>query len=301
MTEYSPIVLFCYKRLGSVKQTLDSLKKNKLAPESLLHIFSDGAKGPEDEGPVAEVREWLRAVDGFKEIRITESPVNKGLANSVIAGVSQVINEYGSVIVVEDDLVLAPHFLAYMNAALRKYEQVPAVHSISGFIFDIGPQPDFPYDVFFTRRLCSWGWGLWKDRWNAIDWEVKDFPAFSLSASEKRAFNHIGSDLVSMLDKQMMGKIDSWAIRCIFHQFRNHSYTAYPLKSMVLNKGFGEGATHTNMRVSRYRATLDKEERYDFRFPDAVVENEMLLRKFRRKYSRLTRLYYYGINKILAI
>jgi hypothetical protein len=300
MSEYAPIVLFCYKRPGSTIQTIESLKNNALAKDSTLYIFSDGPKNKDAEAAVGQVREYLKTVTGFRQVRINESPVNKGLAKSVISGVSTVINEHGKVIVLEDDLLLAPDFLTFMNAALDEYEHHPTVYSISGFIFDMPLQQRYAYDVFFTKRHCSWGWAIWKDRWDRIDWEVKDFAGFDHSAAQKKAFSDIGSDLPGMLQKQMTGKIDSWAIRCVYHQFKAQTYTVYPVKSKVVNTGFGADATHTRVRFNRYKATLDPEAKEVFRFPGTIFEDAHLLKKFTGKYSMPTRLYYYVLNRLLT-
>ena len=298
MSTYAPIILFCYKRPASTIRTINSLKNNVLAKDSLLYIFSDGPKTEADGPAVTQVRCALQNVTGFKTVRVIESPVNKGLANSVISGVSSVVNEYGKVIVLEDDLVLSTNFLSFMNAALLKYEKDPKVNSISGFGFDMHRARDYGYDVFFTKRHCSWGWAIWKDRWNMIDWEVRDFAQFSRSPAQKEAFGRIGSDLPGMLNKQMAGKIDSWAIRCTYAEFQQQTYTVYPIKSKVINTGFGKDATHTAARFNRYRSTLDDGATFKFRLPESVVDNAGLIREFNRKYSWTRRLFYYALNKL---
>ena len=297
----APVLLFTYKRLAQTRQTVSSLQQNMLADKSELFIFSDGPKGEQDILQVQAVRDYLHTLSGFKKITIIESVVNKGLAGSVITGVTQVINEYGNAIVLEDDLLLAPNFLVYMNAALAKYENEPKVYSISGFIFELHHDVAYEYDVFFTRRHCSWGWAIWKDRWNEIDWQVGDYGEFERSPAKQAAFNGIGSDLGSMLNKQMTGKLDSWAIRCIYHQFKNGSYTAYPLTSKVINIGFGEGATHTHSRFNKYDTTLDKGGKAEFSFPDRVFEEKHLIKQFRQKYSLPTRVYYYALNRLVKM
>ena len=283
-------------------QTIDSLKQNYLADESDLVIFSDGPKTEKELSQVQAVRDYVKAISGFKKITVIESEENAGLANSIIKGVTKLINEYGRVIVLEDDLFLGPNFLTFMNAALLQYEKDPLAYSVSGFAFDLRPQRGYPFDVFFTRRHCSWGWAMWKDRWNEIDWEVKDFPEFIQSSAKKKAFNRIGTDLTQMLTRQMNGKLDSWAIRCMYHQFKTKTYTVYPLKSKVINKGFGDtNATHTKRRFNQYTTNLDTELKYKFRLPDKVFEDKVLLRQFTGKFSIMTRSRYFIKNKISLV
>ncbi len=297
----APIVLFTYNRLDTLKETVTALKRNYYAAESELYIFSDAAKSSKDADAVKEVRSFLRTITGFKCIYIVEAEHNKGLANSIINGVTQIINSHNKVIVLEDDLITSENFLSFMNAALDKYEKDPKVFSVSGFMFDIHPQKEYAYDIFFTKRHCSWGWAIWKDRWNEIDWEINDFPQFIGSHKQKKAFDSIGSDLSSSLSRQMKGEINSWAIRCNYHQFKKQTYTVYPLKSKVVNMGFGEDATHTRQQFNKYKATLDAELNRVFRFPETAFEERKLLRRFTRKYSRITRIRYYILNKIYQI
>lgn len=137
MKNLAPIVLFTYKRLNTLKQTIESLQQNYLATESDLYIFSDAAKGIEDKESVDSVRNYIKTIKGFKSVTITESEVNKGLATSIIEGVSQILKTHETVIVLEDDLVSTNNFLDFMNESLTKYEDETAIFSISGFSFNL--------------------------------------------------------------------------------------------------------------------------------------------------------------------
>ena len=297
--ELAPIVIFTYKRLDTLQKAIESLKSNELATQSLLYIYSDAARSDNDVTGVTEVRNYLKTINGFKNIEIIQAVNNIGLANSIINGVSDIINRYGKIIVLEDDLILTPNFLTFMNEALNYYQNNSKVYSISGFMFDIKSDNNWPYDIFFTKRHCSWGWAMWKDRWNEIDWAVPDFFSFLASKKKQKEFDEIGSDLSSSLIKQMNGQINSWAIRCNYHQFLKQTYTVYPLKSKVINLGFGENATHTTQRFNKYKAVLDDELKYSFNFvPEAIVNND-LLRRFKHKYSISTRLIFYLLNKLI--
>src|SRR5690554_2038285 len=164
MNSLAPIVLFTYNRPDHTHKTVEALKMNKLAKESLLFIFSDGAKCEKDTEAVYNLREYLKGIDGFKSIEIIERKENYGLKRSIIDGVSTVVNEYGKVIVVEDDVVTSPTFLNYMNSALSYFENVKKVWHISGWTPRIKTAnlPDF----FFWRIMNCYGWGTWADRWS---------------------------------------------------------------------------------------------------------------------------------------
>src|SRR5262249_39737851 len=158
---------------------------------------------PGDAEKVAAVRALLRPLDGFGAVRLTEQPRNRGLANSVIAGVSEALALRGKVIAVEDDLVSSPHFLSYMNEALDAYRADRRVFSVSGYAFPIAVPPSYPHDVYLAHRSSSWGWGTWQDRWAKVDWKVSDFDSFMSDPRAQQEFNRGGDDLTAMLGMQM--------------------------------------------------------------------------------------------------
>ena len=284
----TPICLFTYNRLEETQQTVTALQQNFLAKESDLFIFSDGPKNEASFIKVNDVREYLKTIKGFKSITIFESQTNKGLANSIISGVTQIIEEYGKIIVLEDDLITTPNFLDFMNQALKFYEYKP-IFSISGYSFDLPSLKSYPKDFYLGYRASSWGWATWKDQWKSVDWEVEGYEQFSKSLKQQRRFMRGGSDMPRMLKNQMKGKIDSWAIRWCYDQFQKDLLTVFPSISKIRSIGFGENATHTKS-TQRFYTTLDKglQRDFNFNFPEQIVENITI--EFREKFSILSRL-----------
>lgn len=243
----APVVLFVYNRLDHTKNVIDSLAKNYLSEDTDLHVFSDAARNEKSAKDVAEVREYIRKNEWrthFRNVTVIEAGQNKGLAKSIIGGVTKILEEYGKVIVVEDDLVLSPYFLTYMNGALEYYKEVSDVWSISGYSFPMKSLKKYPHDVFYSYRGCSWGWATWLDRWEETDWEVKDYPKLISDKNWQKRFNRGGADLTGMLGMQMEGKINSWAIRWVFAQSNLDMYTVYPKNSYILNDGCDGSGTH---------------------------------------------------------
>jgi hypothetical protein len=294
METLAPIVLFCYNRLDTLQQTVESLQQNYWAEESELFIFSDGAKKVEDEPVIAQVRDYLKTITGFKKIVITEAVKNKGLANSIIGGVHEIINRYDKVIVLEDDLVSSRNFLLYMNKALDYYKNNPKIFSVTGFSIPIRGLDE--NSVYFTQRANSCGWGTWKDRWNEIDWEVKDYAALMNDRVARRAFNKMGSDMTSLLTKQKMGKINSWAIRWCYHQFKHDLYSVHPVVSKIKNIGYAKGATHTKEKFNRFETKLDLSNSTEIDFDSPVRLEKKVIRQFVRPYSMPYRVLYKMLN-----
>jgi hypothetical protein len=280
----APLILFTYKRLDILKRTIEKLQQNTLANQSVLYIYSDAAKHEEDETVINEVRKYLRSITGFKEVTVIEAINNKGLAKSIIDGVGEVLKQYDRAIVLEDDILTTTNFLTYMNDALSFYEDKKQVFSICGYSDNLKISPSYPYDVYFTKRGSSWGWATWKDRWEPIDWRVKDYNEFKKNRSLKKKFNEMGSDLSSMLKKRMEGRIDSWAIRWCYYQFKHNLYSVYPVVSKVHNIGFDTNAT--NMYGYKLIPAVNNDNlQSEFKFSDKIVIDKQVIAEFKKQYS----------------
>jgi hypothetical protein len=281
----APIVLFVYNRLVHTRQTLEALAANSLACESDLWIFSDGPKCPEVARQVEEVRQYIHYFKGtgrFASVKIKEMAQNKGLAGSVIDGVTNILNVCKSVIVLEDDLVTAPDFLTFMNACLDYYNGHPGVGSISGY----SPLRTLPRcyrdDVYLVPRSCSWGWATWRDRWHRVDWKVADFDEFRKDRSARRQFNQCGSDRYDRLQRQVDSDINSWSIRFGYWQFRQGMCTVYPAVSRVRNIGTDGSGTH-NSCGARYNDELSGST-VPFVL-SAPAQSKQIVLQFKREYS----------------
>ncbi|MDB5157653.1 MAG: sugar transferase [Mucilaginibacter sp.] len=287
--QLAPLAIFTYKRLDTLKNLIESLYKCDSVSKTALYIFSDGAKKAEDVEQINKVRDFIKQIKGFESIKLEFSDVNRGLAKSVMSGVSKVIQEHDKIIVLEDDLIVTPNFLLFMNQALNKYSSNKEVFSVSGYSFDLKKIDNYDYDAYFLNRGWSWGWSTWKDRWGEIDWDVKSYDDFKSDQELRRKFNKGGSDLSSMLSNQMEGKIDSWAIRWFYHQFKINGLTVYPVYSKVLNMGFDQFATHTKGSGNRYTPKISQTEKKDFRFPEELQVDKYYQKCFQRKMGIMAR------------
>jgi hypothetical protein len=283
----SPIVLFVYNRPWHTRKTVEALQKNELAKDSLLYIFSDGPKKEEDISKIKEIRDYIKTIKGFKEVKIFESGKNKGLANSVISGVTKIINKHGEVIVLEDDLITSPIFLVYMNKLLNKYKEEKKIYSITGYNFPekvMRIPKDYRFDVYFNPRAASWSWATWKDRWEKVDWEVKDFENFKKKKDLQKKFNIGGEDMSQMLIHQMEGKIDSWAIRWCYHHFKNKAFCVYPIKSYIDNIGLDGSGIHCGVNYEYQNVNLS--DKLDPEIPPWIELNEEVMNNFRKVFHK---------------
>ena len=238
----SPILLFVYNRPDHVRRCIEALQQNALANESELFIYSDAAKQADQEEAVRETRLYIKGITGFKEIHITERETNWGLARNVIDGVTTLLNLHEQVIVLEDDLVVAPYFLQFMNEALNVYRNEPRVGHIQAC--DFTQDPSLP-DTFLIQWTGSWGWGTWKRAWKYFNPNGKAL----LEQLEARKLTHrfdFGSTypFTRMLRRQIEGKNNSWAIRWNASLFLNGILSLNVGKSLVQNEGFDGSGTN---------------------------------------------------------
>ncbi len=239
----APIAFFAYDRPVHMRRAVEALLANELAAASDLYIFSDGprdlARGP----AVAEVRRYAKCVSGFRSVNVVERAGNLGLANSIIDGTTRLVREYGRVVVLEDDLIVSPQFLAYMNNALDRYQDEDSVMQVSGYMFPIDIAAET--DAFFMPFTTSWGWATWERAWQHFDPEMTGFDTLLRNRRLRDSFNLDGAyDYFDMLERQRRGSIDSWAIRWYLSVFILGGLTLYPARTLVRNTGFDGSGTH---------------------------------------------------------
>jgi hypothetical protein len=248
MQKLAPIALFVYNRPDHTRRTLQFLKQNELATDSRLFIFSDGPKNAKQAEKVAEVRALIKQVDGFKSVEIIERSSNLGLANSVISGVSQLMEEYGQAIVFEDDLITSPYTLRYFNDALLRYQNEDQVMHIGAYMYPlpIAESEQLP-ETFFFRAATSWGWATWARAWQHFNPDVEALMK-QFDADQKHQFSIEGSmNFWKQMEELKSGKNNSWAIRWYASIFLKGGLTLNPSHSLVSNIGHDGSGVHSGI------------------------------------------------------
>lgn len=242
-SSHAPVALFVFNRPWHLQQCVEALKHNRLSAETQLIVYSDGAARESDKSKVAEVRSFVKALNGFKTLEVIERDRNFGVAESIVAGVSEVVDGFGEVIVLEDDLKISPHFLQFMNDGLTLYRENDKVISIHGYVY---PIKGTLRETFFLRGADCWGWATWKRGWNLFENDGKKLLADLRQKNLQHQFDLGGTyPYTQMLQDQVEGKIDSWAIRWHASAFLNGKLTLYPGKSLVQNIGMDRSGRHS--------------------------------------------------------
>lgn len=280
--QFAPIVLFVYNRPWHTKQTVDALLKNVLADQSNLIIFSDGFKSDSDRNEVNQVRNYIKSLNVFKSVEIIEREKNFGLSANIIDGITMVVNEYGKVIVVEDDLITSPYFLKFMNDGLLKYEENDRVISIHGYTY---PTKRKLPETFFIKGADCWGWATWKNKWGLFEKDGEK----QLRLLEERMltsefdFNN-AFPYTQMLRDQVAGKNNSWAIRWYASAFLKDMFTLYPGRSLVYHNGNdGSGTNFENSSVLDVSVAYEATEIKDIQISENKYARENIEDFFKRK------------------
>lgn len=246
--DLAPVALFAYRRPDHLSEALRSLAANPGAESTCLTIYCDGPKGEADQAAVAQVRKVAHQAEGFAQVSVIEREFNLGLAQSVISGVTETLEKSDRVIVMEDDLVVSPDFLEYMNQALELYQDEDRVVSIHGFMYAI--PPGLPQSVFLRGADC-WGWATWRRGWKLFEHDSARLLQQIEESKDRSDFDFGGAfPYLQMLRDQTAGKIDSWAIRWYASAFLANKLTLYPGQSLVENIGQEGSGTHSKSASS---------------------------------------------------
>lgn len=253
----SPICLFVYKRYETTKLMLESLLACPECKDSELYVFMDEARNDDEAKAVERVRRLFDNLQGFKKVNLFPARMNKGMANSVIDGVTKVLQEHDDIIVLEDDLVVSPDFLQFMNAALKTYKDRSDIWSISGYTPRLQElEGDGRNGVFVVPRAQCWGWATWRDRWETVDWEVSDFSRLAQSKELRKEFDKGGNDLFRTLEMERRERIESWAVRWAYAAAKQSRWTVNPMQSKVQNIGLKSSESHVGWHDERHNVEL---------------------------------------------
>jgi len=282
----APIILFTYNRPEHTRQTVEALQKNIYACDSDLIVYSDAEKDNNAKDGVEKTREYLRTITGFKSLQIIERKENMGLANSLIDGITTVVNQYGKAIILEDDLISSPFFLKFMNEGLDKYKDDDRVASIHGYV---NPVKDLLPENFFLSYTSSWGWATWSRSWSIFEPDAERLLHELRSRGLERRLDFDNSYyFVKMLTNYIKGKNSSWAIRWYVSVLLNDKLCLYPGKSLIAQNGCDGSGTHSSdddwFDVKLSDSPVD--------IIDIPVEESLIARKAYEKFYKSVKLTY---------
>lgn len=270
----APVTLFVYNRPYHTQKTLEALAMNESASETDLIIFADGPKTKDDKLKSNEIKKIIKQQNGFKSISLIEREYNFGLAKSIETGVTEVLNEFDRIIVIEDDLITSKYFLRFMNEGLNKYEHEKRVISIHGYIY---PLKNKPKNNFFIKGADCQGWATWKRGWDLFDNNPEVLLTKILEKKLQKEFNFNNTyPYIKMLKAQIKGKNNSWAIKWLASAFIENKLTLYPHTSLLNNIGFDKKGTNTKFKITYFDVQISNE---PIDLIDIPIEESIIMRK----------------------
>ena len=276
----NPIALFCFKRLDTLVECIESLKKCPEAVDTDLLIFSDAERNEEEKNKVDEVRFFLKNIVGFKSIRVIKRPDNFGVKNNIIFGIQEMAQEFESFIVVEDDLVVSNQFLWFMNFGLTHFKDYDKVLTLSAFNYVKIPN-NYIWDCYFIGRTNPWGWATWSYKIKDVDWDLANKENFLSNPKEMKAFNAWGSDRTRMLRRVLTGQIQTWDIQLDYYQFKKNLITAYSCKNLIVNNGFNDPVNASNtIGYNRFKTKIEEYETNNLNLPNFLPLNRLIEKRY---------------------
>ncbi|MFM2057229.1 MAG: hypothetical protein RLY71_1614 [Pseudomonadota bacterium] len=294
---HPPIALFVFNRPEHTRRVLASLAGNAEFADSPLHIYCDGPRHPGDMPQVEAVRQIVR--DWPHPLKVVcESQCNQGLASAVISGVTEVCQQYGRIIVVEDDLVAAPTFLRFMGQALARYADQPEVMQIAGHMYPV-PLPGHD-DAIFLPFASSWGWATWARAWAHFDPTMQHYERLSTDRALRRQFDLDGAyPFFSFLRRQRLGKINSWYVRWNLSIFARRGLVLYPRHSLIRNNGFDGSGVHCGVGGSPYDGTGPLPDQAPVQLPALHIDTQAYSRV--REFLRSKNTFLQRLNRRLRV
>nr|WP_300786848.1 hypothetical protein [uncultured Acetatifactor sp.] len=260
------IAVFAYNRSRHLQQVLFGLHKNESVKE--IYIFQDGLRCENHRTEWEKVRKVINGITWCKTICFFSS-YNKGLACSVTEGIETVLREKDAVIVLEDDCVPTVNYIGFMRQCFERYADDEKIYSVSGYSYPVALKRG-QYDIYGCGRISSWGWGTWKNRWDAY---IKDYELIKKMKRSRESSRNLamwGRDLEEMLVGNVRGSCDSWAVFWALNVISKGGVCINPYESLIQNIGLDGSGTNCGT-TNLYEVSCIDEKKKVFSLPDTVT------------------------------
>jgi glycosyltransferase involved in cell wall biosynthesis len=240
-----PVVITAFTRPDLLQPVLDSIAQQTLSPQEII-AFLDGPRHAKDEALIEQCVELLQAFEtSDRTVQIIRWPQNLGCDQNVIAAFTKVFETHETLVYIEDDDWVNPCFYDRMCRLLELYKDCPQIFSVSGYASLAMPREEIETDFFLSRRVFSWGFGIWRDRWQAMDLlhqsgQYNPFDQFYRLPTTVES----KMTLVNQFWLEKNYQTD-WVITMTVYALSQNKFHLVPKHSIVKNIGFGHEQSET--------------------------------------------------------
>lgn len=278
------LAFFVYKRPEHTKKVIESIKRNKFKK---VYIFQDGLKKEEDRGDWEEVSRLIKSID-FTDVEVHISEKNKGLANSIVAGMDYVFDRHETAIALEDDVLLADDYKEFIETCLDKYHDNESVMSVCGGGYGTIIPQDYPYDIYFAYRMSSVAFATWRNRWKGFERNPLLLGKILKDEDKKKKLELAGSDIPLLVRMSIMGEVDTWATYWVLHQIFNNGYHIIPKRNYAVDIGRDGTGTNTRSATSRYDIEINEIDCKELTLPEEIYLDNRILHDTKNLFATVT-------------
>lgn len=259
----TPVVMIGYSRKETLAKSLRRLSLCEGVGERTLRIYLDAPYRDED---CKKCDEMYRTAADMRDsllprLEIIRRECNFGVPGNLLAAMRDNLDQFGQVIFFEDDVCVSRTFLTYMDAALSVYKNDARIFCVNGYRNPMLVMPRcHAHDIYLSPRNMAWGFGVWKDRWDKVDFQMSDWRVFSADSNNLRRLVAAGCDLPNLITAQLSGRVHTWDVQCTYHMVKNGLFAIEPCLSLSKNIGFGTEAFHCQSK----NELISKQKYYNF-------------------------------------
>lgn len=268
----TPVIFLIFRRPDLTAQVFETIRQAQ--PKTLL-VVADGPRNEDETILCQQARAVTEQIDWDCEVLRNYSETNLGSRERPASGITWAFEQVEEAIILEDDCLPVPSFFSFCQTLLEYYQHDSRIMLISGSNF-IQNYPNFntKESYFFSKYGCTWGWASWRRAWKFFDVSMRTWKEFKVSNLLPSMFDSNAEQQywTTIFDETFADIINSaWDYQWLYNRWSQNHLSIVPMKNMVTNIGFGEDATHTNVKTPLHNLPI--EDIWDITHPKLMIRD----------------------------
>jgi len=241
-----PILVICFNRPELLIRRLTDLSKSSVPP-GLVIISIDGPKNEVEAAIWNDFNFSEHEKESPFPLKFVRRPINLGCSEHIITAVSEVLQNFDTVIVIEDDVVVGNSFVRSMMSGLSIISSDSSIGTVGGFSpFHRGL---FSKSGNYWRKsayFSAWGWGTTRDFWKGFI-SFKDIDDIENLLKRSSTWMNLTERKKRIWRRRFNRSV--WDYNVQFMLFAQEKKSLLPKLRLVDNEGFSDSrSTHTKHR-----------------------------------------------------